>query len=180
MNATLISISAVCALVAISLILALIFNPRFRKDIIGGMGRFELAKFFSAEGAIIVVLFGICFAGMIYPMVLLGKRLDAANNMADRVKLVSRLDSLEDNDMQNIRDAAANAFKAATVATLYRDFDLDVFRETAPPPTFVDSPNTAPPGKFPNATGVESKVLGFMKLSFESNRGYLLSVEALT
>jgi hypothetical protein len=178
MNATLILISAVCALAAISLIVALIFNPRFRKDIIGGQGRFELTRFFSAEGAIIVVLFGICLVGMIYPMVLLGKQSDVAKEMATRVELISEIDSLENNDVQGLQDAAKGAFNAAIVATLYKDFDSNVFREIAQPTTFVDSPNTSPPGVFPNSIPVENKVLGFVKLSFENNRGYLLSVSA--
>jgi len=60
-------ISGVCGLLLLLITIALIFNSKFRKDMVAGEGSANLFGV-SVEGAIIVVLSGMFLAGLVFPL----------------------------------------------------------------------------------------------------------------
>jgi hypothetical protein len=61
-------VSGFCGIILLALISALIFRPAFRRDLIGGEGEAKLFDFVSVRGAIIVLLIGVFFAGLVLPV----------------------------------------------------------------------------------------------------------------
>ncbi|MEE1868476.1 hypothetical protein [Pseudomonas auratipiscis] len=61
-------ISAVCGAISVFLILGLIFNTKFRRDVLGGQGEAALFGVITAKGAAIIVLCALFIGGMLYPL----------------------------------------------------------------------------------------------------------------
>lgn len=61
-------ISAFCALVLGALMIALIYNANFRKDLAASQGKANLFNLISVEGALVLALSALFFYGMIHPV----------------------------------------------------------------------------------------------------------------
>ncbi|WP_119394635.1 hypothetical protein [Salinibius halmophilus] len=61
-------VSGFCALLLATLLIALICNPSFRKDLAASEGKANLFKVVSVEGALVLSLSALLFYGMIYPV----------------------------------------------------------------------------------------------------------------
>ena len=62
-------VSAFCGLLLAITLLALIFNEKFRKDVMGGQGTAKILGILSVEGVVIVLLCGMFLAGLLYPVI---------------------------------------------------------------------------------------------------------------
>lgn len=69
-------VSGLCGVLLAALVLALIMNPGFRRDLVAGQGKASLFGVVSVEGVIIVILAGMFLAGLLSP----AWRVDSANN----------------------------------------------------------------------------------------------------
>ncbi|GAA6134303.1 hypothetical protein NBRC116188_10920 [Oceaniserpentilla sp. 4NH20-0058] len=61
-------VSGLCGLLFSLIIIALIFNSQFRQDMAASEGKANLFNVISIEGAFILVLCGLLFTGLIYPV----------------------------------------------------------------------------------------------------------------
>lgn len=61
-------VSALCGVLLAALVLALIMNPEFRRDLAAGQGKASVFGVISVEGVIIVILAGMFLAGLLYPV----------------------------------------------------------------------------------------------------------------
>lgn len=68
MNYLVITISVVCGIISLVLVLALVFSGPFRRDVLDGNGEATFAGILTAKGAIIIVLCAMFVIGMIYPI----------------------------------------------------------------------------------------------------------------
>jgi hypothetical protein len=73
-------VSALCGLLLAALVLALILNPEFRRDLAAGQGKASIFGVISVEGVIIVILAGMFLGGLLYPV----WRFDGANASAGK------------------------------------------------------------------------------------------------
>lgn len=61
-------VSALCGLLLAALVLALIMNAEFRRDLAAGQGKASVFGVISVEGVIIVILAGMFLGGLLYPV----------------------------------------------------------------------------------------------------------------
>ncbi len=61
-------VSGLCGVLLAALVLALILNPEFRRDLAAGQGKASVLGVVSVEGVIIVILAGMFLIGLLYPV----------------------------------------------------------------------------------------------------------------
>lgn len=62
------AVSGLCGALLAAMVIALILNAEFRRDLVAGQGKASLFGVVSVEGVIIVILAGMFLAGFLYPV----------------------------------------------------------------------------------------------------------------